>query len=77
MLEVKNATAKTANTQYSEFERQLENLINMHSLENLSNTSDFVLARFLRQCLEAYNEAVNARSKHSLEISVSSMIPSL
>ena len=41
-----------------EFEKEL---INRHSLENGSNTPDFILARFLVSCLQAWNEAVSCR----------------
>lgn len=39
----------------SQFEKELEQLINHHSLENGSDTPDFILARFMTQCLEAWN----------------------
>ena len=43
------------------FESELESLINRHSMENGSNTPDFILAKFLKACLDAWNEAVDAR----------------
>jgi hypothetical protein len=45
------------------FERELEQLINRHSLENDSNTPDFILAKHLRGCLEEWNDAVEARER--------------
>lgn len=39
------------------FESKLRDLLNSLSLEAPSNTPDFALARYLRNCLEAYNEA--------------------
>jgi hypothetical protein len=45
------------------FERDLTTLLNRHSLENFSNTPDFVLARYLITCLDAFNEATNHRKK--------------
>lgn len=36
------------------FQRQLESLINMHSLENQSNTPDFLLAEYLLGCLKLW-----------------------
>ena len=45
------------------FLKKLEILINSTSQENGSNTPDFILAGFLSQCLRAFDEAVNARSK--------------
>lgn len=47
----------------SEFVIELEQLINKHSMENGSNTPDFILAHYLAGCLRSFNEAVNARTK--------------
>ena len=38
------------------FEHELANLINKHSLENDSNTPDFILASYIMACLEAFNK---------------------
>jgi hypothetical protein len=43
------------------FETELTELLNRHSIENESNTPDFVLALFVRNCLDAWNEAVVGR----------------
>lgn len=45
----------------SGFQKKLEALLNSESLENGSNTPDFVLAQYLMSCLAAYNQAVNER----------------
>lgn len=45
----------------SDFERELQSLINMHSLENVSNTPDFILAQYLDACLRAFNTATQQR----------------
>ena len=42
-----------------QFVRELESLINKFSLENRSNTPDFVLAEYLVSCLLAYEHAKN------------------
>jgi len=39
-----------------EFKKELEHLINMHSIENGSNTPDFILAEYLCDCLAAYEK---------------------
>jgi len=44
-----------------DFARELKELINKHSQENDSNTPDFILANFMSNCLEAWNEAVQQR----------------
>jgi len=44
------------------FERELEALINKCCQENGSDTPDFILAEYLRRCLNAFNTAVNLRS---------------
>lgn len=47
----------------SEFERDLEALINRHSQENASNTPDFILAEFLMHALSAFNVATRRRTQ--------------
>lgn len=46
----------------SAFVKQLETLINMNSMENDSNTPDFILAQYLKGSLDLFTGAVNARS---------------
>ena len=45
------------------FERDLQQLLNTHSMENDSDTPDFILARYLIECLGAWNAAVEYREK--------------
>lgn len=45
------------------FKEALENLINGYSLENGSNTPDFILAEYMTDCLLAYEKAVGSRDK--------------
>jgi len=45
------------------FERELETLINKYTLEQGSNTPDFILALFLGRCLQAWNEATTTRER--------------
>ena len=45
----------------SAFERELTDLLNKHSMENASDTPDYILAGFLKKCLAAYNFAVKER----------------
>ena len=42
----------------SDFEKELKDLINKHSMENGSNTPDYILASYLLNCLCAFNEAI-------------------
>jgi hypothetical protein len=44
------------------FKKELEQLINKHSKEYDSDTPDFILAEYLKDCLAAFNRAVNDRS---------------
>jgi hypothetical protein len=39
----------------AQFRQDLEDLINKHSLEPISDTPDFMLADYLCDCLEAYH----------------------
>jgi len=43
------------------FTNELTKLINKHSMENDAGTPDFILARYLADCLRNFNKAVNAR----------------
>jgi len=43
--------------------KALQHLINCNSLENDSNTPDWMLADYLIACLDAWNEGVQAREK--------------
>lgn len=46
------------------FQEELENLINRHSKENGSDTPDYILARFLNDCLDAFNSALQSKARH-------------
>jgi hypothetical protein len=46
-----------------DFISELRELINKHSMENRSNTPDFILAQYLTNCLRAWNAATTAREK--------------
>lgn len=45
------------------FEKELEELINKYSIENRSDTPDYILAEYMFTCLLAYQNAVKARDK--------------
>lgn len=45
------------------FRKELQNLINCHSMENQSKTPDFILAEYLTSCLAAFDHAVNLRTR--------------
>lgn len=44
------------------FETEVGDLINRYSLENGSDTPDFILARYLRDCLVAFDAATKRRA---------------
>lgn len=46
-----------------EFTRELEKLINKYSLENGSDTPDFLLASFLTGCLQSFNSTMQHRKR--------------
>lgn len=48
---------------WQEFQKELEQLINKHSVENGSNTPDFILAEYVVQCLLTFNNSVNSRER--------------
>ena len=43
------------------FQKELERLINCKSIEGGSDTPDFILAEYLRQCLDAFDMATRRR----------------
>lgn len=45
------------------FKSDLEKLINQHSMENGSNTPDFILAEFLANCLAAFDRAQRSKDR--------------
>lgn len=47
------------------FEIELRSLINRYSIENGSNTPDYILADYLNECLCSFNRATNRRTNHS------------
>jgi len=44
-----------------DFISELHTLINKYGMENASNTPDFILAKYLANCLHALNEATEQR----------------
>jgi hypothetical protein len=47
----------------TEFQIKLEKLLNCCSLECESDTPDFILAEYLKDCLESYNKALQRREQ--------------
>jgi hypothetical protein len=47
----------------TEFRQKLQVLINQHSMENGSNTPDFILAEYLDDCLQVFDKAMFRRAK--------------
>jgi hypothetical protein len=43
--------------------RELEMLLNKYSMENSSNTPDFILAQFMLESLASFNKALVARAE--------------
>lgn len=52
---------KSAERRRLDFRIELESLINRHSVENGSDTPDYLLAQFLAGCLAAYEATVMKR----------------
>ena len=47
---------------YTSFSEELQILLNKHSIENGSNTPDFILALYLTECLKAFDKTMIRRS---------------
>lgn len=45
------------------FQKELEELINRYSLENQSNTPDWILAQYISASLKAFEDATNDRER--------------
>ena len=45
------------------FRKELEKLINCNSIENGSDTPDFILANYLTDCLKAFDNALQKREE--------------
>ena len=48
---------------YDSFDKRLESLINEFSMESASGTPDFILASYLRSCLNNWNMHIQERDK--------------
>jgi hypothetical protein len=44
-----------------EFKKELQSLINKHSIENDSDTPDYILAEYLMGCLDSFNNTTKRR----------------
>lgn len=51
------------NSKSDDFKTELTNLINRYSIENQSDTPDYMIAEYLIGCLENYNKTLNKREK--------------
>ena len=52
---------QTTTTQLEEFKKELAGLINKYSLENISNTPDYILSEYLVECLFIYGRTAKAK----------------
>lgn len=53
----------TSNKRFTNFRLELEKLINKYSMENGSNTPDYVLAQYLCECLAVFNMTMVNRDR--------------
>ncbi len=60
---VEKAAVPTEEENRSKFRNELRDLINIYSMENGSDTPDFILAEFLSDSLKAFDNAVFNREK--------------
>lgn len=54
-------SARSPDNKIGDFRKELERLLNCMSMENRSDTPDFILAKYMTDCLEAHDRAVNRR----------------
>lgn len=51
-----------------DFRTELTSLLNKFSIENNSNTADYILSEYLINCLQAYDKAVLQIDKHTTAV---------
>lgn len=61
MLKIPNLTRRQA-IAMDRFTQELIALLTRHSKEGESDTPDFILARYMTQCLDAFNHATKLRT---------------
>lgn len=62
-LELSSLPAYETVAETSALKEKIRHVLNCHSAENGSNTSDFILADYLLACLAAFDTAVNVREQ--------------
>ena len=48
----------------NEFKKELAELINRYSLENGSNTPDYILAEYLVRCIDNFDQTIKRTINH-------------
>lgn len=48
---------------YEELKREIASVLNRHSIENRSDTPDFLLAEYMLGCLTVYENVLTAREQ--------------
>lgn len=61
--EVDMPVVEDHDSKVSQFRKELEILLNHHSMENGCDTPDFILAEYLTNCLTNFDSAVERREK--------------
>ena len=62
MSRINNELGRTIDAEPN-IQSELAALLNRYSAESVSGTPDFILARYMIECLKAYNEAVSQRAE--------------
>jgi len=50
----------------TEFERELMSLLNRFSIDNDCNTPDYILMKYITDCIDAYKECNERTLRHKL-----------
>jgi len=61
LIALMGSNMKNNEDNIEDFRKELEILLNRTSMESGSNTPDFILARYLLDCLLAFDNAVTSR----------------
>lgn len=61
-MDIKSLALKSSAEKLAELSKDLEDVLNKHSIDSKTNTPDFILAEYLINCLTAYNAMIISKT---------------
>ena len=62
MDQIDDTPDQTTDSNRTDFRAELSSLLNRHSMENGSDTPDFLLAEYMADCLDAFDRMMTKRA---------------